>query len=107
FAAVAFAGDRDAMASHLAQGRPLIALVTAGAKGYHYVVVVARGNGRVVFHDPVLGPGRVTTEAEWQRRSRPARQWTLLVQPTSPAAEPGAPPAPRAGESPWLAEAGQ
>lgn len=108
FAAVAFRGDREAMETHLAHGRPLIALLTAGTNAYHYVVVVARGEGRVVFHDPVLGPARVLAEAEWLRRATPTRQWTLLVQPASPGAEQASTHAPdRTDVSPWLAEAGQ
>ena len=50
--------------SHLAQGRPVIALIRTGPDSFHYVVLVAWANGWVVLHDPKLGPFRAVREGK-------------------------------------------
>ena len=82
YRALALQADRAEAAAQLARGRPLIAL--AGARkggGNHYVVLLAWANGSVLLHDPALGPFRVISEAEWQRRWDATGRWTLLVLP--------------------------
>jgi tetratricopeptide (TPR) repeat protein len=63
---------------------PLIALTDAGPRGYHYVVLLAWANRRVMFHDPALGPFRVMPEAEWLRRWNLSDRWALLILPNTP-----------------------
>ncbi len=65
----------------LAQGRPLIVLIGASPGAFHYVVVVGRSNGKVIFHDPNFGPYRRRGEAEFDRAWSKSDRWTLLVLP--------------------------
>ena len=73
--------------AQLAEGRPLIALADAGRRSYHYVVLLAWANGRVLLHDPALGPFRVVPEAEWLRRWNASGRWALLVVPDADATD--------------------
>ncbi len=77
-----FVGERDAVRALLAARRPVIALIEDRPGVYHYVVLLAWAGGRVLFHDPAIGPHRVMTERELERAWAPAKHWTLLVGPT-------------------------
>jgi hypothetical protein len=76
-----FAGDRPLVAARLAARQPVVALIEDRPGYFHFVVVVAWVNGRVVYHDPARTPFRVVSEqtfdAAWQRSGR----WTLLLLP--------------------------
>jgi tetratricopeptide (TPR) repeat protein len=101
YRALALQADRAEAAAQLARGRPLIALAAARkGGGYHYVVLLAWANGSVLLHDPALGPFRVVSEAEWQRRWDATGRWTLLVLP------PAEPRPKRQDTSPTLAADG-
>jgi tetratricopeptide (TPR) repeat protein len=86
--AFAHRADRNGAVEHLAKGRPLIALARASRGRFHYVVLLAWANGRVLLHDPALGPFRVLNEEEWMRRWNDAGRWTLLVLPSKPSGAP-------------------
>jgi hypothetical protein len=81
YRAFAFTGGADTIRPHLRKGRPLIALAAVGKGRHHFVVVLAWENGRVLVHDPAIGPFRVIDEKDWSRRTRAAGGWTLLVAP--------------------------
>jgi Peptidase C39 family len=84
YRALPFPGDPSVAAAHLQEGRPLIALAAAGPGRLHYVVLLAWANGRVLLHDPALGPFRVVLEADWLRRWSATGNATLLVLPNEP-----------------------
>ena len=84
YGAFAHRADPSGAIEHLAKGRPLIALARASRGRFHYVVLLAWANGRVLLHDPALGPFRVLNEEEWMRRWDDAGRWTLLVLPSKP-----------------------
>jgi len=88
YGAFAHRGNPEGAIAHLARGRPLIALARASRGRFHYVVLLAWANGRVLLHDPALGPFRVLTEEEWLRRWNDAGRWTLLVLPAEPSTTP-------------------
>jgi hypothetical protein len=79
--AVAGSGDAAEMTKELGRGRPVIALIEDRPGRYHYVVVLARVNDRVVVHDPARGPNRSIDasrfDAAWARSER----WMLLLLP--------------------------
>jgi len=50
---------------HLAQGRPVIALIQTSPGSYHYVVLLAWANGWVIFHDPNVRPFRAMREEQF------------------------------------------
>jgi hypothetical protein len=77
--------------SHLAQGRPVIALIRAGSGSYHYVVLVAWANGWVIIHDPNVGPFRAIREGEFNTAWSGSGGWALLVLPPRGTKEQGAP----------------
>ena len=81
FQAFPFQATRTDVLSHLEKGRPLIALLGTTPGRYHYVVVLAWANQRVLIHDPAVGPFRILAEGEWQRRWDAAGSWTMLVVP--------------------------
>jgi Peptidase_C39 like family len=66
---------------HLARGRPVIALVDAGSKVAHYVVLLAWANGGVILHDPAVAPFRAEREEDFGRAWSAAGRWALLVLP--------------------------
>ena len=77
--------------NHLAQGRPVIALIRAGSDSYHYVVLVAWANGWVILHDPNVGPFRAIREGEFDTAWSGSGGWALLVLPPRGTEEQGAP----------------
>jgi hypothetical protein len=85
--ATGIAGTDAILAGELARGRPVVALIEDRPGVYHYVVVVARHDGGVVFHDPARLPFRVLAAAEFERRWVAAGRWMAVVLPR-PAAEP-------------------
>ena len=101
YRAFALQADRTEAVAQLARGRPLVALARSRkGGGYHYVVLLAWANGSVLLHDPALGPFRVVSEAEWQRRWEAAGRWALLVLPPA-----GGRPKPRDTSPPVAADA--
>lgn len=71
----------DAIDRELAQGRPVIALVDAGAAVPHYVVVVGLTADRVIVDDPARAPRRTMTRAAFDRAWRRTSRWMLVVLP--------------------------
>lgn len=94
WSAVPFSGSARAVQDQLAAGRPVIALLQAGRDRYHYVVVVAWINDRVVLHDPAIGPFRVLPLSEFERAWAAAGRWSLLVLPHGSPHENGDGPTP-------------
>ena len=95
-----FRGTGVDVRAHLARGWPVIALIEDRPGRYHYVVIVAWANGRVLFHDPARAPMRVAEEAEFVRAWRVAEDWALLILPVSEPADPRAAQAPAAQATP-------
>lgn len=84
FRAFAFAGDWDALRTHLEKGRPLIVALKPPAGGdLHYVVVAGLdwSHNLVMVNDPaqkkLLKEERADFEKEWKAAGR----WTLLAVP--------------------------
>lgn len=81
--------------SELAMGRPVIVLLGEGGGAGHFVVVVGWSGGRVLTHDPSVGPWQTTDVrrflADWSARDC----WALIVlPPPSRLVEPPPSPAP-------------
>jgi hypothetical protein len=76
-----FRADRAVVTARLRQRQPVVALIEDRPGYFHFVVIVAWTNGRVVYHDPARAPFRVATEttfdAAWQKSDR----WTMLLLP--------------------------
>jgi len=79
--ATALEGSSDMVAQELRRGRPVIALIEARPRIYHYVVLVARNDDGVVFHDPARAPFQVMSAADFDRRWSAARRWMLIITP--------------------------
>ena len=91
-----FRGDAALVASRLAARQPVIALILDRPGYFHFVVVVAWANGRVVYHDPARAPFRVADERRFTEAWEPSGRWTMLVLPRGGTVVP--PPA--AGDAP-------
>jgi len=80
---IAFDGSGDAgeMTKELSRGRPLIALIEDRPGRFHYVVVVERGAGRVVVHDPARAPSREVDAARFDAAWQQAGRWMLILLP--------------------------
>lgn len=74
-------GDAALAAGELARGRPVVALIEDRPGVYHYVVVVARLLGVVVFHDPARLPFRVMRDDTFARQWRAAGSWMAVIVP--------------------------
>jgi predicted double-glycine peptidase len=72
----------------IANGRPVIALIDGGAGRLHYVVIVAWAAGRVMYHDPSVGPFQVSVLGEFVARWNATGGFALVV---TRAAVPGRP----------------
>lgn len=79
--ATGIAGTGELLARELAQGRPVVTLIEDRPGAYHYVVVVARHDRGIVFHDPARVPFRVMTVTEFERRWNAADRWMAVVVP--------------------------
>ena len=76
-----FGGDRDLVRARLAAGQPVIALIEDRPGFFHFVVVVAWTNGRVIHHDPARAPFRVTNEETFVEAWAKSNRWTMLLLP--------------------------
>jgi Peptidase C39 family len=82
-----FRGDAAVVQSHLSRRRPVVALVEDRPGRFHYVVVVAWPEGRVILHDPARAPYRVLTDTDFLRAWAAAGHWAMLLLPgNAPAA---------------------
>ena len=78
-----FRGDPALIKGRLAAGQPVIALIEDRPGAFHYVVVVAWVNERVVHHDPARAPFRVTPESAFLKAWAATSNWTMLALPRS------------------------
>lgn len=85
-------GNPEMAREHLADGRPLIALVRARGGTFHYVVLVGWSSGRVTYHDPGDGPFRSQAAPAFVAAWAGSGYWLLLVAP-APGRETGKPAA--------------
>lgn len=108
----AFGGDAAVVRARLRDRQPVVALIEDRPGAFHYVVVVAWANGRVVLHDPARAPFRVLDETAFDRAWEKTERWTLLVLPGAAASLPLAsasvpvtpPSVPRGNASPSACE---
>lgn len=63
------------------RGRPVIALIEDRPGKFHYVVVVAWADRRIVLHDPARTPFRVVDETSFARSWKAANNWMLVALP--------------------------
>jgi hypothetical protein len=89
--ALPLSGTPAEVENQLAQGRPIVALIRTGSGLYHYVVLVAWANGRVIVHDPNVGPFRVIREGEFETAWSGGQRWALLILPPRDTKEQSAP----------------
>jgi hypothetical protein len=80
----AFDGTPDEVRQLLAQGAPVIALIEVAPGRYHYVVLLAWSDGRVLYHDPARGPFRTMDDAAFLTEWSGARRWAMVLLPASP-----------------------
>ena len=78
-----FRGDPALIKGRLAAGQPVIALIEDRPGAFHYVVIVAWANERVVHHDPARAPFRVTPEGAFLKAWAATSNWTMLALPRS------------------------
>ncbi|MEO5894402.1 MAG: papain-like cysteine protease family protein [Vicinamibacterales bacterium] len=76
-----FTGDAAFIAARLRDRQPVIALIEDRPGAFHYVVIVAWANGRVVLHDSARAPFRVMSETAFDSAWQKSNRWTLLVLP--------------------------
>jgi len=84
FSPYVFRGEWSDLASHVEQGRPLIASIQPGAKAsLHYVVVVGidRQQEAVLLNDPARGKLFRVERAEFEKEWLKTNNWTLLAVP--------------------------
>ena len=74
-------GSLEALSRAIDDGRPPIVLLRVGPDRYHYVVVVARGYGVVLYHDPADSPFRLLSDEEFTDSWLPAGSWAVAVVP--------------------------
>jgi hypothetical protein len=79
--ATGVAGTDELLSEELARGRPVVTLIEDRPGVYHYVVVVARHERGVVFHDPARIPYRVMPPGDFARRWDAADRWMAVVVP--------------------------
>lgn len=72
-------GSPEAVAGHLEEGRPVIALIRVAPGRFHYVVVLALTADRALYHDPADGPYRVMERGEWDEAREAADRWAALA----------------------------
>jgi len=100
FSAVAFRADRDTVREQLGRGRPVIGLIGVAPGRFHYVVILAWANERVLVHDPADAPFRVYREADLVRAWRASEAWAVVVARAEAAPAELAPEAALASRSP-------
>jgi len=81
--AVAFAGDETTVRSHLGKGRPIVALIEDRPGTYHYVVIVAWMDDRVILHDPARAPFRVVDTRRFLSSWAASGRWSMIVLPSA------------------------
>ena len=81
--ATSIRGDPALVQSHLAEGRPVIALVEDRPGRFHYVVIAGWSRGRVILHDPARAPFRVVDEKAFSAAWSESGYWTLVTTPPS------------------------
>ena len=88
--------DARLVQSHVAEGRPPMALIEERPGVLHYVVVVAWTGDEVIVHDPARSPFRVMTREDFDRRWSVTNRWMLIVLPAEDGGEGASarPPAP-------------
>jgi hypothetical protein len=85
----------DVVDRELAEARPVIALIDAGAALPHYVVVVGLTAEQVIIHDPARAPRQAMTRAAFDRAWQRTNRWMLVVLPPAAGAATSATPGDR------------
>lgn len=73
---------RTTLSTQIDKGRPVIALIEAAPRTYHYVVIVGSTDRDVVLHDPAHSPFRVLQWEDFDRAWAATRQWMMVVLPS-------------------------
>jgi tetratricopeptide (TPR) repeat protein len=76
-----FRGDRALVTARLAARQPVVALIEDSPGAFHFVVVVAWTNTKVIYHDPARAPFRVVDEQAFDAAWAASNHWTLLALP--------------------------
>lgn len=76
-----FRGDRSLVLARLADRQPVIALIEDRPGSFHFVVIVAWTNGRIVYHDPARAPFRIADEDAFNAAWAKADHWAMLALP--------------------------
>ncbi|MBA2302008.1 MAG: C39 family peptidase [Acidobacteria bacterium] len=81
--AKSFTGARALVQARLAAGQPVVTLIEDRPGYFHFVVVIAWVNGRVIHHDPARAPFRVIGEEAFDAAWSASSRWTMLLLPPS------------------------
>jgi hypothetical protein len=92
--AQSFRGDAALVRARLEQRQPVVTLIEDRPGAYHFVVIAAWVNGRVVYHDPARSPFRVVAESVFDAAWATSDRWTMLLLP--PEGTAASPPEPAA-----------
>lgn len=87
FAARAFIGSDDVLATLLRSGRPVIVGLAPASPGSpnHFVVIVGMSPDGWIVHDPAAGPFRRIERTAFASRWTRLRNWSLVVERTAAA----------------------
>jgi len=76
-------GSIEAIERRLAARQPVVVLLADRGDRYHYVVVTGIDEASVTVHDPSWGPSRAIPRPTFIRLWRAAREWSLVILPSS------------------------
>ncbi|MGH9312936.1 MAG: C39 family peptidase, partial [Vicinamibacterales bacterium] len=82
--------DDEGLASQIALGRPVVALIEDRPGRYHYVVIVGWTGDRVIYHDPALAPFRTIARDAFDDRWKATGRWAIVPVPCASCVMPGA-----------------
>jgi hypothetical protein len=91
WSAVDGSGSKDDVRRELGRGRPVIALIGAGRNRFHYVVIVAWSEGKLILHDPARAPFRIVGEKRFDAAWRQSKRWMLVLLPPAGGTRDGGP----------------
>jgi hypothetical protein len=79
-----FEGTPEEVRQFLEQSVPVVALLQVAPDRYHYVVILAWSDGRVIFHDPARAPARSIDETQFLAEWSGAERWAMVLRPAAP-----------------------
>jgi predicted double-glycine peptidase len=84
----AIRAEAEDVRREIANGRPVIALIDGGGGRLHFVVIVSFASGRVLFHDPAVGPFRLLSEEAFRKAWQASGGVGIVVLPGEDVSKP-------------------